>query len=530
MSDFELNTIRPYIDVACYVAEARRAGIFVDVQADCAAHFCTTGWKKGIDPSRWFSVKDYLSMYPDVKAAGVNPFYHYLVAGKSEGRLARTDSAVGGAEASILKGLRSLEEDSIGWYREQVMPKEVLGIDALNDAFQDARTLGAAPDACRFAMSFSHDNFLVSPGGMQVCINHELKCARVAGFSYVHVFPYQPQPRLGGFGVRSRYWGISLNGRMLGFAAQNDIIQALRMAGALHAVVVHSLLGFNEHDVLRVCKELAPGHKIYWAHDYFTFCESWTLTRNKLVHCDSPPLASAECALCYFGDSREVHVRRMRSFLRSFRPHVICPSEAARRRFVEFSNKLEYVTLGTHVLPHFSLSEWGVRHKSHSGKVKVAFLGHPAFHKGWSTFMNVFRDPGLPTGVQFFHFGEKETEIGHGLFFEKVNTSVDGPDAMARAIRKHDIDFCLVRPEWPETFGITALEAIVGGARVITCSNSGGVLENLAPTGFCEALDSVAEIVNRLVELVEHPQLYDSLDFPENVILQKSRMSFDVMR
>ena len=35
-----------------------------------------------------FSVKDYLESYPDIAAADVNPFVHYLSAGRAEGRAA----------------------------------------------------------------------------------------------------------------------------------------------------------------------------------------------------------------------------------------------------------------------------------------------------------------------------------------------------------------------------------------------------------------------------------------------------------
>lgn len=54
--------------------------------ADPVSHFLTEGWHQGRDPAPWFSVWHYLSMHPDVAAAGINPFLHYCIAGKKEGR------------------------------------------------------------------------------------------------------------------------------------------------------------------------------------------------------------------------------------------------------------------------------------------------------------------------------------------------------------------------------------------------------------------------------------------------------------
>ena len=49
-------------------------------------HFLLFGYRVGNNPAPGFSVSDYLAANPDVRASGVNPFYHYLVLGRMEGR------------------------------------------------------------------------------------------------------------------------------------------------------------------------------------------------------------------------------------------------------------------------------------------------------------------------------------------------------------------------------------------------------------------------------------------------------------
>jgi glycosyltransferase involved in cell wall biosynthesis len=63
---------------------------------DLIEHYSIYGWREGRDPALWFSVLDYLEDYPDVRAARIDPFEHYLRHGKGEGRLIR---AMRGSEA-----------------------------------------------------------------------------------------------------------------------------------------------------------------------------------------------------------------------------------------------------------------------------------------------------------------------------------------------------------------------------------------------------------------------------------------------
>ncbi len=49
-------------------------------------HFCRIGGNEGLEPSERFSSSRYLTDYPDVRKAGINPLVHYLLYGRTEGR------------------------------------------------------------------------------------------------------------------------------------------------------------------------------------------------------------------------------------------------------------------------------------------------------------------------------------------------------------------------------------------------------------------------------------------------------------
>jgi glycosyltransferase involved in cell wall biosynthesis len=58
---------------------------------DVTRHYCEYGWREGRNPSEDFYTSFYLHTYSDIRDAGINPFWHYVVAGKSELRLAAAD-------------------------------------------------------------------------------------------------------------------------------------------------------------------------------------------------------------------------------------------------------------------------------------------------------------------------------------------------------------------------------------------------------------------------------------------------------
>lgn len=53
---------------------------------DALVHYLTVGWKLGDRPSAWFDVQWYLSAYPDIREAGIEPLSHYLRHGWRENR------------------------------------------------------------------------------------------------------------------------------------------------------------------------------------------------------------------------------------------------------------------------------------------------------------------------------------------------------------------------------------------------------------------------------------------------------------
>ena len=94
-----------FFDPRWYVARASGA----QLSAEILRHYLEVGAPAGIDPSPKFDLAWYIEYNPDVAAAGVNPFVHFLHHGRAEGRLPRKPTAhkdgeeVGRAHLQCLK-------------------------------------------------------------------------------------------------------------------------------------------------------------------------------------------------------------------------------------------------------------------------------------------------------------------------------------------------------------------------------------------------------------------------------------------
>lgn len=78
-----LTKLREAFDEAFYLASNRDVA---ENAVDPLVHYMREGWVIGLDPTPTFSTTYYLEQSPDLKAAGMNPFRHYVLHGHMERR------------------------------------------------------------------------------------------------------------------------------------------------------------------------------------------------------------------------------------------------------------------------------------------------------------------------------------------------------------------------------------------------------------------------------------------------------------
>lgn len=78
------QNVKDAFDTDYYVEQLRRGGVEVE---DPFEYFMSGGWKQTpADPAPWFSIQAYEHYNGDVAENGMNPFVHYVLYGRQEGR------------------------------------------------------------------------------------------------------------------------------------------------------------------------------------------------------------------------------------------------------------------------------------------------------------------------------------------------------------------------------------------------------------------------------------------------------------
>ncbi len=100
--------------------ESYYRSMYADLQLglqDPIRHYCEHGWRQGKNPSDDFDTRFYLETYSDIRNAGINPFFHYVVAGASELKQVR-ESSLFDAEYYLASNpdVRSAEADPAKHY------------------------------------------------------------------------------------------------------------------------------------------------------------------------------------------------------------------------------------------------------------------------------------------------------------------------------------------------------------------------------------------------------------------------------
>jgi hypothetical protein len=131
--------------------DVRAAGV------DPLAHYTSSGWTEGRDPSRAFGGTQYLDANPDVRAAGMNPLEHYISFGLAEGRSAFAAPGLGMAGAFDRLFYRDANPDvaaagadplqhfeSAGW-QEGRDPNALFDMNGYLAAYLDVQAAGVNP-------------------------------------------------------------------------------------------------------------------------------------------------------------------------------------------------------------------------------------------------------------------------------------------------------------------------------------------------------------------------------------------------
>jgi hypothetical protein len=464
-----LRLVREAMDAAWYLS------VYPDIRIadiDPGEHYYYTGWRENRNPSRFFNTEYYLSTNADVKRSDTNPFWHYLVAGQAEGRLPRR---LGGWRRDALAAVKEPHKRT---ERYTLKPEKRLSPSKLTEALKDA----FARNGC--AISVSHDSYVNVIGGTQIFISDEQRKFNQLDIAYLHLSPVKPLLTLAEhspeFDVR-----VTIDGKVLGELKLHRVVRALsrvrrQSVGAI-TFIIHCVFGFSVEDLLTLYSSLKPQRSLFWLHDFSSVCEGFNLLRNDIVFCGAPEPTSLACRVCIYGEDRTRHVSRMRELFSHCHFKVVAPSQSA---LDIWCGATSYKNDGVVVHPHWKFVEndrkWTNRG---NGKVSIGFLGYPSTSKGWPVFVELVDQCQEDERYSFFHLAARGTSTISEVTFVVTEVSDQDRSAPIKAIEETGLDFIAMLSQWPETFSFATYEALAAGASVLCFEGSGNVASQVKQTG-----------------------------------------------
>lgn len=454
----QIDVVAAEMDAAFY---RRKYGVSADI--DAAQHYCNQGWRLGYDPSPRFSTRDYLSCNPDVQANDINPFWHYIVTGRTEGRAPKR---LDGWKYDRLAEQRPLSRVREDWVRRDA-PPELTRWKALSDQLKKQCR------ASHVLISIGHDDYRTSAGGIQLCMALEAKRAAQDKADYLCIVPWQSLPTLSATDA-DPIVTLLLNSEVLAHARMSDLVKAAgRVKLRNPNLIVHHLMGHDPDKILEMARALGMRTCLLWLHDNFTLCPNYTLQRNDIDFCGAPSMGSTACMICVYGAERQAHALRVARFFEGLEVQLVAPSKVA----LDFwQARTDLAPASTRVHPHMLL-----RHRKRpksppaqqSATCRIAFVGLPASHKGWPVFQSIFAELSQDPRYSFWHFASKDSAPEFN--FVPISCSEDDPTASISALCANEIDIVIHWATCRETFSFSTYEAIAAGAQVVTNDGSGNV-------------------------------------------------------
>ena len=503
----------------------------LDVQdvPDALAHYCEHGWKERRNPNRDFDVGYYLDIYEDIRSANINPFAHFILYGRQEGRKPRDPLR---HEKRILVRLKTprMKTQELFGGRSLVSGKSV------SDLFQALAAEAGEGFDRELVVSLSHDDAFKANGGIQLVIRKERRRENRKKNIHLHLHPTFPQMRLApSLGADRFFAEVTLGPDKFGPLRLTEIMWAIgavfpgKEAGVTFRL--HSLLGWNLDDLAKEILELRrrrPTAVEFIGHDYFSLCENWTLLRNDVAFCGAPaPLGSAEegneidgrlpaqCRVCAYGRDRLGHLQQMQRFFETVAPDIEFVSEVSADllRSYGFIGRRDH-----HVKPHALLQPRDgncdeVRASdvflkellapvTQAEPVKVAFCGTASAGKGLYHFLELVESRAVPgKAIAYYQFSDPKPE--HPSITHVPTDLSSEESALPELLVRHGIDVAVLPSIWPETFGFTMVECVEAGVPILTLESSG----NIAATVRAHELGWSFPSIREMGHFLAHPDL-----------------------
>jgi hypothetical protein len=334
----------------------------------------------------------------------------------------------------------------------------------------------------KYILSISFANYLKGISGMAKVLLEHQKVYNAANISYVNLFvvkKYLLHEKITAFCV----YGLVIDGTYKGIFQMEQIIDLIKSwkinGSVLLDIHLHHFLFIKIKQVYLLFNSLPKTPIKIYLHDYYTMCCNFTLMKNGIDYCGDGALSDIKCGNCSYYLRSKVRIREISALIHQYKNRITIVSPSETTKAIWLSAYSEFIGQVV-VIPH---QKHEAQYTGNRGqitveeKVRIAYLGMPAMHKGWNDWQEVVQKADI-NRFEFYVFNSSN-DLYNGMIKVKVQYSAESLSAMTQALREYKIHVVLLWAKWPETYSYTYYESLSANAYVITNSVSGNITDKV---------------------------------------------------
>jgi hypothetical protein len=248
------------------------------------------------------------------------------------------------------------------------------------------------------------------------------------------------------------------------------------------ALIIHHTHNWSDKAIKEIIKiaNNKSVQKILYCHDFHFVCGEPHLRFNGGHYCGilTQSINERRCGQCHYGGVAMLKWQEHMAVLLRMMDVIVVPSVVVAKALATFYPPevlRDAVVVQGHLAMEPMLPTTPLPLTNLSAKYRLAFLGSPAEHKGWSVFQHMVANPTLQKKYDFFHFGGNPEKNYNPLIQRISYDTRNDPNILVRLLQEYHIDLAFLWSVVPESYSYTLHEAVAAGVPVLTGLSSGNI-------------------------------------------------------
>lgn len=330
---------------------------------------------------------------------------------------------------------------------------------------------------------FSNSDYTRETGGTEKFLFEIARKLTTNGYWLVQVYPVRRINRWVkkiNVQISVEYVSINLNERYYGSFKLQDIAQVLiNMSSAqkiaFQGIIINQMNYFDKHILSHQMNKLKLPIR-YIVHDFTSVCPYIFWDGKTGIICNTQVVIPCKenCGNCNHLDKAISNYRNSVGFFNSVASYLdafVCPSANALQNW----KKLFKINTSCNIRPHLVYAWEDCTDKNNNAKIRVAYMGQPANHKGVIEWNRLVKEAPKEQ-YEFYYLGNSSIYKNDDVI---KTMRVDYRDKIALTMPEQlehlKIDIVFQWSKCQETYSFTYFEASSAGCFVVTNKNSGNI-------------------------------------------------------